>query len=50
MGFLEAFADSAALIPVSLLMGFIMLRTRNLIASGLFHTFANWVNQLKYPS
>ena len=41
-----AVASSAALLPVSLLMGFVMLQTGNLVAPGLFHTFANWVNRL----
>ena len=43
----KAFLASTALIPVSLLMGFIMLRTGNLVAPGLFHTFANWVTTLR---
>lgn len=41
-----AFASSAAPAPVSLLIGFVMLQTGNLIAPGLFHTFVNWVNTL----
>jgi membrane protease YdiL (CAAX protease family) len=43
MGLLDAFVNCAYLIPVSLLMGFIMLRIRNLLAPGLFHTFGDWV-------
>jgi len=35
-----------SLVPVSLLMGCIMLRTRNILAPALFHTFANWVAEL----
>jgi len=27
-------------------MGYVMLRTENVVAPGLFHTFANWVNPL----
>ena len=42
----DAAAASLALVPVSLLMGFVMLRTQNVVASGIFHTFANWVNVL----
>jgi membrane protease YdiL (CAAX protease family) len=34
-------------IPISLFLGFVMLRTGNLMAIGLFHTFANWINVLK---
>ncbi|HAU36725.1 MAG TPA: hypothetical protein DCX07_03280 [Phycisphaerales bacterium] len=46
MTVLEATIASAALIPVSLLMGFVMLRTKNIVAPGLFHTFANWTSNL----
>jgi membrane protease YdiL (CAAX protease family) len=42
-----AAVSSLALVPVSLLMGFVMLRTGNIVAPGLFHTFANWVNTLR---
>ena len=42
----DSFIASCALIPVSLLMGFIMLCVRNVVAPGMFHTFANWVNEL----
>lgn len=38
-----AFLSSAYLIPISMLMGFIMLRTDNVIAPAIFHTFADWV-------
>ena len=41
----EAIVSSLALIPVSLFAGFVMLRTGNVVAPGLFHTFANWVNR-----
>ena len=47
MSFGVALVDTLALIPVSLLMGFVMLRTQNIVAPGLFHTFADWVNTLK---
>ena len=43
---LDALTSSAALVPVSLLMGYVMLRTGNVVAPGLFHTFADWVNTL----
>jgi membrane protease YdiL (CAAX protease family) len=43
---LEALVSSVILIPISLLMGYVMFRTQNVIAPGLFHTFANWVNTL----
>lgn len=46
LGLLEAFSSCVSLISVSLLMGFIMLRTGNLLAPGLFHTFGNWVRVL----
>jgi membrane protease YdiL (CAAX protease family) len=46
MGPLEALGASAELIPVSLLMGYIMIRVRNIVAPGLFHTFANWVSSI----
>jgi membrane protease YdiL (CAAX protease family) len=43
---LEAVGSSAALIPVSLFSGYVMIRTENIVAPGLFHTFADWVNTL----
>jgi membrane protease YdiL (CAAX protease family) len=43
---LEAVLSSASLIPISLLLGYMMLRTENVVAPGLFHTFANWVGTL----
>jgi membrane protease YdiL (CAAX protease family) len=42
----EALLSSALLIPISLFMGFVMLRTGNIIAPGIAHTFANWVGAL----
>jgi membrane protease YdiL (CAAX protease family) len=38
----HALASSAALIFVSLLCGFVMLRTGNVVAPALFHAFADW--------
>jgi membrane protease YdiL (CAAX protease family) len=46
MDLLHSVGSCLSLIPVSLLMGFIMLRTGNLLAPGLFHTFGNWVRIL----
>ena len=46
MGIGEATLAALALIPVSLLMGFIMLRTQNIVAPALFHTFANWASKV----
>lgn len=46
IGLFDAFINCASLIPISLLMGFIMLRVRNLLAPGLFHTFGDWVGLL----
>lgn len=34
--------QSASLIPISLLLGYVMLRTGNVTAPALFHTFADW--------
>jgi membrane protease YdiL (CAAX protease family) len=39
----EALLDSLSLIPFSLLMGYIMMRTENIMAPGIFHSFANWI-------
>jgi membrane protease YdiL (CAAX protease family) len=41
---LEALISSAYLIPISLIMGYIMIKTENIVAPGICHTFANWVN------
>lgn len=42
----DAFLNACGLIPASLLFGFIMLKTRNVLAPGLLHTIANWINEL----
>jgi len=42
----EALLDSLTLVPTSLFMGWVMLRTRNVVAPGLAHTFADWVGTL----
>ena len=38
-----ALLASVALIPISLFMGFVMLRTENIVAPAISHTFADWV-------
>jgi membrane protease YdiL (CAAX protease family) len=43
---LEALLSSASLIPISLFQGYVLLRTENLVAPGLAHTFVNWVGTL----
>lgn len=45
--FLDAVLASTTLIPIGLLMGFVMLRTRNLVAPLMFHIFVNWVTVFK---
>jgi membrane protease YdiL (CAAX protease family) len=47
LGIGSALAESLGLVAPSLLMGFVMLRTQNIIAPGLFHMFADWVNTLR---
>jgi membrane protease YdiL (CAAX protease family) len=42
----DAAAATLGLLPVSLLLGFIMLRVQNVVAPGLFHTFANWASEV----
>ncbi len=39
----EAMLSAAALIPISLFLGHVMLETRNIIAPGLLHTAINWL-------
>jgi membrane protease YdiL (CAAX protease family) len=43
---LDALSSSASLIPISLFLGYVMLRTENVVAPGLAHTFADWVGTL----
>lgn len=38
-----ALISSAALIPISLFLGYVFLRTENIAAPAIFHTFADWV-------
>jgi membrane protease YdiL (CAAX protease family) len=40
----DATLAALGLLPPALLLGFIMLRTQNIVASGIFHTFINWAN------
>ena len=42
----EAVLAAVGLIPVSLLMGFVMVRTQNVVAPAIFHTFANWASEV----
>jgi len=42
----EAIISAVLLIPISLTMGFILIKTENIVAPGIYHTFANWVNVL----
>jgi membrane protease YdiL (CAAX protease family) len=41
-----AFLSAASLIPISLWMGFLMLRTDNIAAPAISHTFADWFGTL----
>jgi membrane protease YdiL (CAAX protease family) len=43
---LAALSSSASLIPISLLLGYVMLRTENVVAPSLAHAFADWVGTL----
>jgi len=43
----KAVLSSCADVPGSLLFGFIMLCTGNILATGIFHTSANWVETLQ---
>ncbi len=38
----DAVLDTILIIPPSLLMGYMFLRTRSIVASGVFHTLVNW--------
>jgi membrane protease YdiL (CAAX protease family) len=40
----DALLSASSLIPISLFLGFVMLRTQNVIAPALIHTFINWVD------
>ncbi len=39
----EALASSASLIPISMFLGYVMLRTQSIVAPGLLHTMINWL-------
>jgi len=40
----EALLSAAALVPISLFLGFVMLRTRSIVAPGILHTMINWLD------
>ncbi|MBN2003919.1 MAG: CPBP family intramembrane metalloprotease [Anaerolineae bacterium] len=40
---IDAFFSSLSIIPVSLLLGYVMLRTENVVAPALAHMFADWI-------
>ena len=42
-----AITNSLTLIPASLFFGFLMLRTGNVIAPAIMHTFTNWISELQ---
>jgi len=44
MAFGEALTSSASLIPVSLFLGYVMMRTRNIIAPGIVHSVIDWLD------
>ncbi len=46
----EALVSSALLIPISLFMGYVMMRTGNIVAPGIAHTFADWVGVFGPPA
>lgn len=43
----EAFSSACGLLPASLLFGYIMICTKNVLAPGLLHTFTNWISELQ---
>jgi len=43
---LEALVSALSLMPVSFLLGFLMLRTRNIAGPAALHTVANWISVL----
>jgi membrane protease YdiL (CAAX protease family) len=46
MDLAAALLSSVSLIFISMLMGYVMLRTQNIVAPAIFHTFADWVGVL----
>jgi membrane protease YdiL (CAAX protease family) len=42
MSGMSAFVSSLSLIPISLLFGYIFLRTKNVVAGALLHAFIDW--------
>lgn len=46
MVFVDALISSLKLISISLFFGYLYMRTRNILAPGIVHTFANWLGTL----
>lgn len=46
LSFPDSLSSSAALVPISLFLGYLMLRTQNILAPAIFHTFADWLGTL----
>lgn len=42
MNFTSAFMSTVSLISISMLMGFMMIRTENVFAAAIYHTLADW--------
>lgn len=43
---LQALVSALSLMPISLLLGFLMLRTRNIVGPAALHTIADWISVL----
>ena len=46
---IDAMVSSLSLIPISLLYGYIMLRTENVVAGTVLHAFIDWINVVCFP-
>ncbi len=44
--FIQSIISSLSIIPISLFLGYLMLRTQNLVAPAIFHTFFDWLGTL----
>ncbi|MBE3115609.1 CPBP family intramembrane metalloprotease [Candidatus Bathyarchaeota archaeon] len=42
----QALASAASLIPISLTLGFLFLRTKNLLGSTVLHTLIDWLSNI----
>jgi membrane protease YdiL (CAAX protease family) len=42
----DSIISSVSLLPISFFCGFLMMRTKNILAPATFHTFANWFGTL----